>query len=273
MQTTPTTPPDAPGFAALLKSAVHEPGKLAACYAAFHNYSFGNQLLAFWQCAERGIPIGPIATFQGWKTKGRFVLKGSKALTLCMPVTGKRTDRDTSTGEETTAVFTRFVYRRNWFVMSQTDGQDFTPEPIGDFDISRALTVLDITRVNFEHLDGNCQGYALDRKIAINPVAAMPMKTTLHEMAHILHGHTAESMLSDDDRTPKNIREVEAEAVALLVSAALGLPGLEYSRGYIQHWYGSGQDIPERSAQKILKVTDQILRAGRPATVRHDDQE
>ena len=44
--------------------------------------------------------------------------------------------------------------------------------------------------------------------------------------------------------------------------AALDLPGVEFSRGYIQHWWGQGNPIPERSAQRILKVADQILKAG-----------
>jgi hypothetical protein len=35
--------------------------------------------------------------------------------------------------------------------------------------------------------------------------------------------------------TPRDVREVEAEGVALLVLGALGLEGLEYCRGYIQH--------------------------------------
>lgn len=33
--------------------------------------------------------------------------------------------------------------------------------------------------------------------------------------------------------------------------------------GYIQSWWGAGNPIPERSAQRVLKAADQILRAGR----------
>jgi hypothetical protein len=55
---------------------------------------------------------------------------------------------------------------------------------------------------------------------------------------------------------------VEAEAVALVCCAALELPGVDHCRGYIQSWWGSGNAIPERSAQRILKAADQILKAG-----------
>jgi hypothetical protein len=74
--------------------------------------------------------------------------------------------------------------------------------------------------------------------------------------------HTAESDFSDSEHTPRNLREVEAEATAMLVLESLGLPGAEYARGYIQHWL-SGDVIPEKSAQKIFGAADRILRAGR----------
>jgi hypothetical protein len=83
---TPVNRP-APQFAELLNRALSEPGVVSPAYTAFHGYSLGNQILALVQCADRGIPPGPIATFMGWKDKGRWVRKGEKALTLCMPVT------------------------------------------------------------------------------------------------------------------------------------------------------------------------------------------
>ena len=61
-------------FADLLASAVTEPGILSAAYRQFHNYSLGNQLLAWAQCQQRGIPPGPMATFPRWKDLGRRCL-------------------------------------------------------------------------------------------------------------------------------------------------------------------------------------------------------
>src|SRR6266576_1833498 len=102
-----------PQFAELLSRALSEPGIVSTAYTAFHGYSMGNQILALLQCAERGIPPGPIATFMGWKDKGRYVRKGERAIVLCMPVTCKRkgkddrpTDRDGEEGKPET--FTRF---------------------------------------------------------------------------------------------------------------------------------------------------------------------
>ena len=90
----------------------------------------------------------------------------------------------------------------------------------------------------------------------------MPHKTTFHELGHVLLGNTSESEQADSDITPRSLRESEAEAVALLCCAALGLSGVDFSRGYIQSWWGAGNQIPERSAQRVLKVADQILKAG-----------
>jgi antirestriction protein ArdC len=249
-------------FADLLRSAVTEPGSISSAYRQFHSYSLGNQLLAWSQCLAREIPPGPLATYPRWKELGRHVRKGEKALTLCMPVTVKRT-AEQADGAEAADVFTRFIYRPNWFVLAQTEGQPLPEQPTPAWEKDRALAALQIQEMPFDSLEGNCLGFARDRSIAINPVNPMPHKTRFHELAHVLLGHTSEGEQSDSDRTPRSLRECEAEAVALLCCAALDLPGVECCRGYIQSWWGQGQPIPERSAQKILKAADQILKAGR----------
>jgi hypothetical protein len=259
---------DIPKWSALLIEAVNKPGLILKAYSAFWNYSLGNQLLALVQCQMRGLQPGPINTFPKWQLLGRYVKRGERALLLCMPITCKRRSEtdDESNGEGT---FTSFVYKARWFVLSQTDGQELGPTTIPDWDAEQALTTLGIERVPFDKPDGNCQGYASDRKIAISPIAQLPHKTLFHESAHVVLGHTAEASFSDGDMTPRNLREVEAESVALLCCESLGLEGVEYCRGYIQNWLfrGSRFDanaIPEKSAQKIFRAADQIIRAGRP---------
>jgi len=246
-------------FAHLLQSAVNDPGILSSAYRAFHGYSIGNQLLAWAQCIERGIPPGPIATFQRWRELGRYVRKGEKAITLCRPITVKRTTEDDA---DATGVATWFVYKPFWFVLAQTDGAAIPPASVPTWDVARALSTLDVQEIPFDLLNGNCLGYARERFVAINPVNPMPHKTRFHELAHVLLGHTAEGRLNDDERTPRNQRECEAEAVALICCAALDLPGVDECRGYIQAWWGVGNEIPERSAQRILKTADAILKAG-----------
>jgi antirestriction protein ArdC len=255
------TAPAPATFAALLQQAVTEPGIVSASYSTFHTYSIGNQLLAWSQCLTRQIQPGPMATFPRWKELGRHVRKGEKALTLCQPVTVKRTT-PTDDGTDEADVFTRFIYRPHWFVLAQTDGQELPPEPLPAWNADRALAALHITEEPFDAMNGNVLGFARDRSIAVSPLNPLPHKTRFHEIAHVLLGHTAEGEQNEGELTPRNLRECEAEAVAMLCCAALELPGVEYSREYIQNWWGTGNPIPERSAQRILKAADQILKAG-----------
>lgn len=257
----------------LLVEAVNEPGKIMAAYTAFYDYSIGNALLALSQCLQRGLTPGPLNTYKGWLELGRYVKKGEHALTLCMPVSAKKRKINPETKQEEECVMKYFVYRPYWFVLSQTSGITSFMLPAPGFDLEAALTSLEIRRVDFDMLDGNVQGYARKRSIAVSPVAQLPYKTTFHELGHVLLGHTEESTLVDEESTPLCMREVEAECVALLCCEALGLSGAEYCRGYVQHWLADKQEIPAQSVQKILTAASQILKAGQRIAAKACQQE
>jgi antirestriction protein ArdC len=254
-----------PAFADLLQRAVMEPGILSSAYSQFHTYSLGNVLLAAGQCYARGIPLGPMATYVRWQELGRHVKRGEKALALCQPVTIKR-KTDEQVGDDQAEIMVHFVYRPHWFVLAQTDGADLSPMAPPTWDKARALAALNVTEIPFDCVDGNVMGYARVREVAISPVNPRPYKTLFHELAHVLLGHTAETLQTETDETPRSLREAEAECVALLCCEALNLPGSQECRGYIQHWHGAGNPILERSAQRILRIADQILKAGAPST-------
>lgn len=264
--------PPPPSWQQLLVDAVTQPGVIAKAYSLFHNYSVGNQLAAWMQLAMRKLEPGPIHSFKGWLKLNRHVKRGETALVLCMPVSWteradsrkRRSVEETSADAEPTVVRRRFVWRPYWFALCQTEGEALAPVPVPTWDESLALDRLQISKAPFQIMDGNCQGYASDRTVAISPIAFNPHRTLFHEVAHVLLGHTAEGRLTDtQERTPKSLREAEAECVAMLCCCSLGLPGEEHSRGYIQHWFGHSP-IPESSAQKIFHAADRILRAGRP---------
>ena len=250
---------DVPSWAALLSEAVTKPGLVLEAYSAFHNYSLGNQLLALVQCQRRHIQPGPIKTFPGWQALRRNVRRGERALILCMPITGRRRDAE---GAAENATYTTFVYKPRWFVLAQTEGEELPAPTIPEYDTERALDTLGIERVPFDLTDGNCQGFARKRQVAVNPLAQLPHKTLFHEVAHVVLGHTAEGECADTELTPRSLREAEAEAVALLCCESLALDGAAYCRGYVQHWL-AGDVIPEQSAQKIFRAADSILKAGR----------
>jgi hypothetical protein len=88
------------------------------------------------------------------REKGRYVRKGEKAITLCQPVTVKRTpagDQPLSADSPQPAVdqhpemFTRFIYRPHWFVLAtetQMTEKVFSPtfgQPVSFVDPRRAM--------------------------------------------------------------------------------------------------------------------------------------
>ena len=251
-----------PDFKKLLISAITEPGKLTDAYRAFHQYSIVNSLLALDQCLSRGIEVSPIASFNSWKEKGRIVKKGEKAIALWMPITLKKDEKDPITGEETKIQRTVFALKNLWFAYSQTDGEEVQRDPIPGWSAKQALNQLNVEQIPFSHINGNVQGFAVARKIAINPLAAFPEKTRFHELAHVVLGHTEKAEMTDSNTLPKNLMEVEAESVAYICASVLRCPGTESARAYVQGWL-AGEEVDEKTSQRIFSAAQKILGAGR----------
>lgn len=260
-----------PDWGELFAQALSEPGRMSECYSLFHSYSLGNQALAIFEMQLRGIPIGPIASFNGWKKIGRKVKKGEKAIALWMPFI-KRETKTTADGEEKETTRKFFIMKNNWFAFSQTEpldpenpGSAPTPET-PSWDKATALENLGITEEPFAEVDGNTQGYAKTDLgiVAINPLAAMPWKTLFHEIAHCLM-HSKETQMADGQVMARSIKEAEAESVAYLCCATLGLPGTEESRSYIQDWLVSkerSEEFAKKSAARVFAAADKILKSG-----------
>ena len=253
-------------FAPLLEQALTKPGIVSEAYRRFHRFSIGNQILAAVQLHQKHLPLSPIASFYRWKELGRSVCKGQKAISLWMPITLKRRDKEEVSGEsdDSGEAFTVFKLAPRWFSLDQTEGVEYT-EPVESpqWNAEAALAALNITLERFDLMDGNVQGYAVKRRIAVSPIAEYPHKTRFHEIAHVVLGHTQEADCHDAALTPRSLKEVEAEGVAFLLCSLLDLPGRDESRGYIQSWLEDGQ-LPEKSAQRIFSVSQKILEAGRP---------
>jgi hypothetical protein len=258
-------------FAPLLEQALTEPGIVSQAFRRFHRFSVGNQILAAVQLRQKCLPLSPIASFSRWKALGRSVCKGQKALSLWMPITVKRRGTNAVSDDSgdpggSEEVFTRFKLAPRWFSLEQTEGEAYA-EPVESphWDAEAALAALDITQEHFDYLDGNVEGYAVQRRIAVSQLAEHPHSTRFHEMAHVVLGHTLEGDCHDAASTPRSVREAEAEGVAFLLCSILELPGRDESRGYIQSWLKNGQ-LPERSAQRIFSASQKILEAGRPVS-------
>jgi antirestriction protein ArdC len=245
-------------WGALIETALTVKGSLGPQYSRFYPYSFMNQCFLL----QQGLEPQPVATFKRWQELGRHVLKGSKAKAIVRPII---VPQKKTVGEEAESrVFFKAV--NCIFGLSDTEGEELPPAEIPGWDYHRAIETLDIREVPFAMLNGNVQGYAQEREMAINPVAAHPAQTRMHEIAHIVIGHTVQSQL-DEYRHHRGIKEFQAEATAHLTMNELGqLPAsvASESRGYCQHWL-QGEKPPDSAIRQVFVATDTILRAGRGA--------
>lgn len=248
------------------------PAHLGGTYSGFKSGSGGrgyspmNQMWIWLQSdADSIYPAGPFGT---WKALGRNIIKGSKAKTVLKPVYIWKTEKDEATGKERKVKIGPVNYTpiNTVFFYSDTEGEPMELEKLtDDWDLARALDVLDIKRVDYKLLDGNTQGYSTGREFAINPVAAHPMKTTFHELGHIVLGHTSDEQIAEYS-THRGIKEFQAEAVAYLLAHELDLTDWDASesRAYVRQWLDGGE-VSEKDIRQVFGAVSKILTAGRSA--------
>jgi hypothetical protein len=93
---------------------------------------------------------------------------------------------------------------------------------------------------------------------------AQRLKTSVHELAHIRCEHLTDTRLGEN--LHRGRRETEAESVAHIVCAALGLDSATYSDAYVLGWAGGDMSLVEACAKTVLRVAKQILADLTPAT-------
>lgn len=253
---------------AVLTHALTHPTELHRAFSLFHGYSLNNQALAMWQCFARGIEPGPIATFKRWAELGSPVRKGEKAMFLWMPIFVKRKEKQADGTMKESAVLVGFKTPHYWFAYSQTEGKPIEFESHeSDWDFDRAVAALGFEQIPYAMPNGNILAYCYPEKkqFALNPVAEFQIHNALHEFGHIkLHGGDDE-FVHDGKNLGRDDRELEAEAVALLVSHSLGLDYTDLAAGYIQHWKGgAGIQLEDQTVRRIFKAANDILKAGMP---------
>lgn len=239
----------------LMNEALTVPGSLGSTYSRFYAYSFTNCLLLYMQGVRE-----PVNTYNRWQDMGRQVNKGAKAKVIVRPVMGKE-KLDDGTEEVRLRGFKPI---RCLFTVSDTTGEELPPVEPRTWDKEKALAALAIRQVAFEELDGNTAGYSTGRDFAINPVAPYPLKTTFHELAHIVLGHTAEDQ-QQEYVWHRGTKEFQAESTAYLVMHELDLQehlDASESRAYIQHWMNFERPA-DGDIKPVFSAVDAILKAGR----------
>jgi len=225
-----------------------------AMAAKFHRYSFGNVMLI----ASQRPDATRVAGYRTWQGLGRQVRKGEKGITVIAPMMLKQ---DAEPGQDPEKVL-RFK-AATVFDLSQTDGEEL-PKPaqmqgtpkehlqrLERFIVDQGI-VLEL-RMDI----GQAAGVSMGGHICIRPELTPPERFSVlvHELAHEMlhHGESAE-------RGDKQTRELEAEAVAYIVSTGIGLePGTACS-DYIQS-YGGDADKLAAVLDRVQKTAAHILDA------------
>ncbi len=156
---------------------------------------------------------------------------------------------------------------RTVFGFSDSDGDDGDDLPaveLPGWDAETALAALGIDCVAFDRVNGNVQGFSFEddngRHVAINPTAAYPAKTLLHELAHLTLGRCKDG----DNNTHRGVAGFEAEATAYLAAKELeliaGYPA--ESRAYIQGWLGGTEVSEDNIITRVFAPVNKILTAG-----------
>lgn len=231
----------------------------------FHRYSWGNTVLIMVQRPD----ATQVAGFHAWHRLGRHVRKGEKGIAILAPIVPRFRVTDEETGDESVVVGSPRTFRvAHVFDLAQTDGADLPALPVttlqgddpdGLYDRLRGIAAALGFTVEEDCLDHGVNGFCQHRErriaIEVRNDPQQQVKTLAHELAHaILHG--------DLDRLPRERMELEAESVAYIVCADLGIDSSAYSFGYLASWAAGGEAAQRaiaQSAQRIQTAARRIL--------------
>ena len=223
--------------------------------ARFWKYSYRNQLLICHQ-----MPTATrVAGYNTWRTLGRQVKRGSKAIKILAPSTRKEIHPDPETGKDEEMELVMF-FPVNVFDISQTEG---TPLPTVEITLDgdtykdflwHLLRFCDRHQilVNFRDLGINgVYGYSKGGSIAVSSRETVntQVNTIIHEIAHELL-HQGENTLGRRDK------EIQAESVAHVVMRHFGLSGKSFN--YLALWNADHRRIMA-SLQDIAVAAREII--------------
>lgn len=241
--------------------------------ARFPSYSVRNTLLIYKQNPDATM----VAGYQTWANVfGRHVRKGEKGIRILAPHTILIQNPDKPDEEPIKKTVFRSI---SVFDISQTEGRPLPsrgePDPIplegecpyfeDSIPLLERLTGYTIKKGVIDEESNGVTRYASQTIIIStqNPPAHC-FKTLVHECAHaMLHDFDRLDPQGRDSfllmlRGERNMREVEAESVACLVSLSLGLDSTGYSFPYIAAWSRQSEWLP-RSLERISSCAQSLV--------------
>ncbi len=225
--------------------------KFLKVMAQFHRYSIYNQILIATQMPE----ATRVAGFHTWKKLKRYVVKGSKAISILCPVLQKKTSPE---GEEENLLGFQVGHV---FDVSQTSGEKLPSLSAVGGNPGLALVKLhkfaEDRKIQVLKSEGlrTAEGASFGGKIVLRPDLDAPKEfgVLAHELAHELL-HFADDRLN----LPKQVLELEAESVSFVVCEGVGLDTNSAFSDYIKVWQGNPK-LLRASFERIQKCSSLIL--------------
>jgi len=227
-----------------------------AVMARFRRYSWGNVLLIHSQRPE----ASRVGGYHFWLKLGRHVRRGEKGIAILAPMVGrKRSSDDEELAEAERGRVFGFKACHVWDV-SQTDGERLAEFAAVKGDPQGRLVQFVASQniaLEYDSAIAPARGMSSGGKITLLPdlSPAEHLATLAHECAH--------EMLHRGERrkeTTHTVRETEAEAVAFVVCAAIGLDVNTASSDYVQLHGGDKTTLAE-SLATIQQTASVILQA------------
>ena len=227
-----------------------------AAMGKFRRYSLGNILLISFQRPG----ATHVAGYRTWQRLGRQVKRGEHGIRILAPIVRrkKKTDHKNDADEEDPVAFRG----ASVFDIAQTEGESLpefakiSGDPAEHLERLKALVAEHGVALDYSdrlRAEGLTSGNRIVLRSDLSP--ADEFSTLVHELAHVrLH-------FGDDKerrQSSKTVRETEAEAVAFVVSQAIGLEVVGASSDYIQ-LYSGDKDTLVRSLERIRADAGEIL--------------
>jgi hypothetical protein len=225
--------------------------------AKFPRYSLHNILLILAQRPQ----ASRVGGYKTWQQLGRFVKKGARGILIFAPVV-RRQRADQNELERPIAATVAGFRAVYVFDEADTDGEpvpgisQYRGDP-GGF-TTRLKLFLASRAIELEYSDhiapalGQCSPGRIVLLPQLSP--AREFSTLAHETAHALL-HVAAARRAE---TTKQTRETEAEAVAFVVSTAIGLEAGNSAAEYIS-LYSGDKNVLTESLENIQRTSAEII--------------
>ena len=232
----------------------------------FHRYSFTNMMLI----QSQNPNATRVAGYHTWRDLGRSVRRGEKGIVIYAPVARRAKAQDLelplkfkdASADRPEPVGFRAAYV---FDVSQTEGQPL-PEPSRTLGapgphLERLKEVVARRGIELVYFDASelimrADGYSTGGRIKLRPALdpAEEFSVLAHELAHEMLHHGP-----DRREFTRKVRETQAEAVAYVVSRAVGLETNRAASDYISLYNGDAKTLTE-SLEAVQRTSSEILR-------------